>query len=156
MSTGRGIDPRGPRFSAGITSLVLALIVGFGISGPVGVALALDVFAVAVFGWGAFRGVQHHPYGLLYRAAVRPHLAPPRELEDPAPPTFAQLVGFIITAAGLALHLVGVPWALVVSAALAFVAAFLNAAFGYCLGCQLYLLLARAGLIGARRQGGAS
>lgn len=155
MSTRQRIDPRGPRFSAGITSLVLALIVAFGTSGPLALAVVLDAIAVALFAWGAFAGVQRHPYGLLFRAAVRPHLAPPRELEDAAPPTFAQLVGFTITAVGLVLHLLGVPWALVASAALAFVASFLNAAFGYCLGCQLYLLLARAGLLGASRRGGA-
>jgi len=49
------------------------------------------------------------------------------------------------------LHLFGVPWALPIAAALAFVAAFLNAAFGLCLGCELYLLLQRAGLVGRER-----
>ena len=64
--------------------------------------------------------------------------------------TFAQLVGLFVTATGLALHLAGVPGALVVAAAAAFVAAFLNAAFAYCLGCQSYVLLVRAGLVRRR------
>ena len=53
-----------------------------------------------------------------------------------------------VTTVGLVLHLAGVPWALPIAAALAFVAAFLNAVFGLCLGCQLYLLLQRAGIVG--------
>jgi hypothetical protein len=81
---------------------------------------------------------------------VQPRLAPPAELEDPRPPRFAQGVGLLVTVIGLALHLLGVPWALPIAAAAAFVAAFLNAAFGFCLGCQLYLLLARWGLVGRR------
>ena len=97
--------------------------------------------------WGAIAGVQRHPYGLLFRAAIRPRLKPPAELEDAAPPRFAQTVGLVITGVGLVLQLVGVPYALAVAAALAFVAAFLNAAFGYCLGCQMYLLLVRFGAI---------
>jgi len=52
---------------------------------------------------------------------------------------------------GCVLHLIGVPGALVVAAAAAFVAAFLNAVFAYCLGCQLYVLLVRLGII--RRSG---
>ncbi len=81
--------------------------------------------------------------------------SPPTELEDPAPPTFAQGVGFAITLVGLALHLLNVPYALVVAAAAAFVAAFLNSVFGLCLGCQLYVLLVRAGLLG-RKKGAAT
>ena len=64
-----------------------------------------------------------------------------------APPTFAQLVGLLVTATGLVLHLAGVPGALVVAASAAFLAAFLNAVFAYCLGCQLYVLLVRARII---------
>ncbi len=78
---------------------------------------------------------------------MRPRLAPPTEREDPAPPTFAQGVGFVITALGLLLALFGVPYAVVIAAGLAFIAAFLNSVFGYCLGCQIYLLLVRAGVI---------
>jgi hypothetical protein len=97
-----------------------------------------------LFLWGAVAGVRRHPFGLLFANVVRPRLAPPADLEDVRPPTFAQGVGAAITGAGLVLALLGAGWAVPVAAALAFVAAFLNAAFGLCLGCRLYLLLARA------------
>ena len=151
-----GIDPRGPRFGAAITSVLLIIVVLLGLTEPRGadlVARALQPSAmlltviVALFAWGAFAGIQRHPYGVLYRRLVAKRLTPPTEREHPAPPTFAQGVGLLVTAVGLALHLVGVPGALVVAAAAAFVAAFLNAAFAYCLGCQLYVLLVRLGII---------
>lgn len=151
-----GIDPRGPRFGASITAVLLLVVVLLGLTEPLGadlVARALQPAAVlltvlvALFAWGAFAGIQKHPYGLLYRRLIAPRLAPPTEREHPAPPTFAQLVGLIVTATGLVLHLVGVPGALVVAASAAFVAAFLNAVFAYCLGCQLYVLLVRLGVL---------
>jgi hypothetical protein len=152
-----GIDPRGPRFGAGITGVLLLVVIALALSAP-GADTALGRFlqpgavlltAISLlFAWGAFAGVQRHPYGRIYRALVRPRLAPPSELEDPIPPTFAQGVGFVITLAGLVVHLAGVPYALVVAAGFAFIAAFLNAVFAYCLGCQIHLLLVRTGLLG--------
>ncbi|MDN3443322.1 DUF4395 domain-containing protein [Microbacterium sp. APC 3901] len=88
------------------------------------------------------------PWGVLFRRFVRPRLAPPTELEDPRPPRFAQGVGLFVVSIGLVLHLAGVPWALPIATAAAFMAAFLNAAFSFCLGCQIYLLLQRAGIVG--------
>jgi hypothetical protein len=142
-----GIDPRSPRFGAGITAALLLVDLFLALVGATAAAAVLLVVIALLFAWGAFAGIRRHPYGALYRALIRPRLAPPTELEDPAPPTFAQGVGLLVTAVGLVLFLVGVPLALPVAAALAFVAAFLNAVFGYCLGCQLYLLLVRARLI---------
>ena len=78
-------------------------------------------------------------------------MKPPAELEDPRPPRFAQGVGLLVVTIGLILHLAGVAWALPIAAAAAFVAAFLNAVFGFCLGCQLYLILQRAGVVGRER-----
>ena len=150
MTTARGIDPRAPRFGAGITAVLLLVVIGLDLGGADLAATILFAAITLLFAWGAFAGVKRHPYGALYRAAVRPRLKPPTELEDPVPPTFAQGVGFVITLAGLVLHLAGVPYALVIAAAAAFVAAFLNSVFGYCLGCQLYLLLVRAGILGRR------
>ena len=157
MSAAPGIDPRSPRFGAAITAVLLLVVVALGLLTPLGVTLGARaaepgfiLFALisALFAWGAFAGIRRHPYGVIFRSLVRPRLAPPAELEDPAPPTFAQGVGFVITLAGLALHLAGVPFALVIAAAAAFVAAFLNSVFAYCLGCQIYLLLVRAGILG--------
>ena len=147
-TTTQGIDPRGPRFSAGITAVLLLLVIGLGLSGATTAALALFAALTALFAWGAFAGVQRHPYGVLFRRFVRPRLSPPTELEDPVPPTFAQGVGFVITLAGLVLQLAGIPFALVIAASAAFVAAFLNSVFAFCLGCQIYLLLVRAGVLG--------
>lgn len=143
MTEVKGIDPRGPRFSAGITAVLLLVVIGLGLAGAGLASTILFAALTLLFAWGAFAGVQRHPYGAIYRALVRPRLAPPTELEDPAPPTFAQGVGFVITFVGLVLGLLGVPYSIVIAAAAAFVAAFLNSVFGYCLGCQLYLLLVR-------------
>ena len=151
-----GIDPRGPRFGAGITAVLLLVVIGLGLAGGTPASLAdrlvqpaflLFVALTLVFAWGAFAGIQRHPYGLLFKRLVRPRLAPPAELEDPAPPTFAQGVGFLVSVVGVVLHLVGVPYGLVAAAAAAFVAAFLNSVFAYCLGCQIYLLLVRTGVV---------
>jgi len=146
--TSQGIDPRGPRFSAGITAVLLLVVIGLSLAGATAAATGLFAVLTALFAWGAFAGVQRHPYGVLYRRLVRPRLQPPTKLEDPVPPTFAQGVGFVITLAGLVLHLLGVPYALVIAASAAFVAAFLNSVFAFCLGCQIYLLLVRAGVLG--------
>lgn len=142
-----GIDPRGPRFAAALTAALLLLTAVLGFGGADAAALALLAGLAALFAWGAIAGVARHPFGLLFRAAVRPRLAPPVELEDPRPPTFAQLVGLLVTGTGVVLGLAGVAIAVPVAASVAFVAAFLNAAFAYCLGCQVYLLLVRARVI---------
>lgn len=106
----------------------------------------LTAVIALLFLWGVL-SPRTQPWSVLYRRAVQPHLAPPTELEDPRPPRFAQGVGLFVLALGIVLHLFGVPWALPIAAAAAFLAAFLNAAFGVCLGCQIYLLLLRGGII---------
>ena len=148
MTTQPGIDPRGPRFGAGITGILLLVTIALNLSGAVLASTIVFAYIVAVFAWGAIAGIKRHPYGALFRAVVRPRLQPPSELENPTPPTFAQGVGLVITGVGLVLHLVGVPYALVIAASAAFIAAFLNSVFAYCLGCQIYLLLVRAGILG--------
>ncbi len=131
-----GIDPRGPRVGAAVTAVVLVVTMLTG-------SVWLLAVQAAVFAVGAFAGITRSPYGWLYRRVVRPRLGPPAELEDPRPPTFAQLVGLVVAGAGLVLALLGIGGAVVVAAAVAFVAAFLNAVFGLCLGCEMYLFLAR-------------
>jgi len=113
-------------------------------------AFLLLLLAAILFLWGA-AWPRTAPWGVLYRKAVAPRLAPPTEWEDARPPRFAQGVGLFVSVIGLVLHLAAVPWALPIAAAAAFIAAFLNAVFGLCLGCQLYLLLQRAGIIGRAR-----
>ncbi|WP_424464219.1 DUF4395 domain-containing protein [Pseudoclavibacter helvolus] len=159
MSTQTRIDPRGPRFGAAITAFLLLVVVFLGLTAPPAATFAerltqpgflLLVALSALFAWGAFAGIQRHPYGRVFAALIRPRLAPPAETEDAAPPTFAQGVGFAVTLVGVVLHVLGVPLAVPVAAGAAFIAAFLNAVFGYCLGCQLYVLLLRAGVIRPR------
>jgi hypothetical protein len=147
----KGVDPRSPRFGAGITAVLLLIEIFLALTGARLAATVLLGVIAALFAWGAFAGIRRHPYGALFRRLVRPRLGPPEGLEDPAPPTFAQAVGLIVTGVGLLLALAGVPLALEIAGALAFVAAFLNSVFGYCLGCQIYLLLVRAGVF--RRTG---
>jgi Domain of unknown function (DUF4395) len=142
-----GIDPRGPRFTAGITAVLLLVDAALGFGGAELAAWLLLAAITALFAWGAFAGVRRHPFGVLFKRAVRPRLSPPDELEDPRPPTFAQGVGFAVTLVGVVLGAVGLPLAVPIAASLAFIAAFLNAVFGYCLGCQIYLLLVRARVI---------
>lgn len=134
------IDPRGPQFSAALTAAVLALVLVLGDSGAAGLLLAAQA---GVFATGAALGPQHTPYAWLFRSLVRPRLSAPSELEDAAPPRFAQAVGLVFAAVGLAAFLLGATFAAQIAVALAFVAALLNAVFRFCLGCEVYLLLKR-------------
>lgn len=144
-----GIDPRGPRVVAGITAVLLLIDLFLSLIGATTAAVTVLVIIVALFLWGVL-SPRTAPWAVLYRTAIQPRLSPPSELEDPRPPRFAQGVGLFVTGLGLVLFLVGVPLALPIAVAAAFVAAFLNAAFGLCLGCQLYLLLQRIGILGRR------
>jgi hypothetical protein len=130
------VDSRGPRFSAAITTVVLAVVVVTG-SGWLLLAQTL-VFAV-----GALAGLRYAPYGLIFRYLIRPRLGPPSKTEAEAPPRFAQGVGLVIAGIGAVGFAVGQPVVGITFAALALAAAFLNAAFDLCLGCHMYLLIQR-------------
>ena len=146
--TPAGIDPRGPRFGAAVTSVLLLVTVFLALdAATAGSAYVLLAVITALFAVGAIFGNSKHPYGLIFKKFVRPRLAAPKELEDPRPPKFAQLIGFIVAATGLVLGALSVPYGLAGAAAAAFVAAFLNAAFAFCLGCQIYVGLQRIGVI---------
>ncbi len=150
LSPARGIDPRGLRFTAGVVAVLFLVVIALALLGFGTAALILAIFNAAVFLWAAVAGVQRHPYGLFFKKVIRPRLKPPVELEDPIPPTFAQGVGLFVTVLGIAFYLPFGPIAVVVAGAAAFVAAFLNSVFAYCLGCQIYLLLARVGILGRK------
>jgi len=130
------IDPRGPRFGAVITTVVLAIVL---VTGSGWLLLAQTV----VFAVGALAGLRYAPYGIIYRALVRPRLGPPAELEAEAPPRFAQGVGMAFAAIGTVGYLAVSPVVGTVFTAFALAAAFLNAAFDLCLGCHMYLLIQR-------------
>lgn len=164
---GQGIDPRGPRFTAAITSVLLLVDVYLALIGPatarVSQGFALPSMSVAeraadpaflllaglalLFTWGVL-SPRTAPWAVLFRTLIAPRLSPPTDREDPRPPRFAQGVGLAVSALGLLLQLWGVPWGLPIAAMAAFAASFLNAAFGLCLGCQMYLVLQRTGLVG--------
>ena len=127
------VDPRGLRFAASVTAFVLALVL-------VTANIWLLAAQALVFALGAF---EQPPYGLLFRRFVRPRLGPPAALEDGRPPRFAQALGLAFAVAGVLGFALGSTVVGLVATALAFVAAFLNAAFGICLGCELYLLFHR-------------
>ncbi|MEV0798358.1 DUF4395 domain-containing protein [Kribbella sp. NPDC050281] len=130
------VDPRGLRFAAGVTTVLLALTLVLNSAWPL--AVQTVVFAISV----AF-GVQASPYGQLFKRLIRPRLGPPKELEDAAPPRFAQLVGLVFAVVGLVGYLTGATVLGVVATGFALVAAFVNAAVGLCLGCEAYLLIHR-------------
>ena len=130
------VDPRGLRIAAWITTVVLAVVL---LTGSGWLLLAQTV----VFALGAFAGLRFAPYGAFFRYVIRPRLGPPGELEPAAPPRFAQLVGFVFAAVGTVGYLTGLTALGVVATSLALAAAFLNAAFGLCLGCESYLLFRR-------------
>ena len=144
------IDPRGQRFAATLTVAVLlvALVVS-----PSAVTVALLAVQLAVFAVGALAGPARTPYAWLFRTVVRPRIGPPPETEDSRPPRFAQAVGLGFAAVSLLGYVVGLPLVGAVAAGMALAAAFLNAAFGYCLGCEVYLLLKRASTRPAARSG---
>ena len=131
-----GIDPRGPRVAALITTVVLAVVL------ITGGAWLLAAQAL-VFAAGSVFGLRYSPYGFLYRHLVRPRLGPPSELEPEAPPRFAQTVGLVFAVTGVAGYAAGLTWLGMAATAAALVAAFLNGVFGFCLGCEMYLLIRR-------------
>ena len=132
--TPQPIDPRGPRFSAWVSTVVLAVTL-------VTSSAWLLVAQALVFGIGAFAGLRWHPYGLLYRALVAPRLDPPTEWENPAPVRFAQGMGFVLATVGALGYLSGFTTVGLTATALTLGAAFLQAAYGICLGCEIYLRL---------------
>lgn len=136
MSNEPGLDPRGPRFAATITAIVVAVVLITG-SGWLLAAQAV-VFAI-----GGFIGIRYAPYSVLYRRLVAPRLAPPTEREPVAPVQFSQALGFGFAAVGAVGYLTGFTTVGIVAAALAFAAAFLNAAFNFCMGCEVYGLIIR-------------
>ncbi|MCF6387564.1 DUF4395 domain-containing protein [Mycobacterium sp. MBM] len=136
------VDVRGPRFVAWITTAVLITAI---FSAAVSTTLAAVVIGLqtAVFAIGAAAGPRRHPYGVVFTALVAPRLGPVTEREPVSPLKFAQLIGVVFGAAGTVGFALGAPFVGLTAAAAALFAAFLNAAFGICLGCQIYPLAAR-------------
>ena len=130
------IDARGPRFGAVITTAVLATALATS-------NLWVIVAQAIVFAIGAFRGPQFTPYALVFKNIVKPRLKSAVVTEDVRPPQFAQSVGLIFALVAIAGSITGISGLYVVAVSFALAAAFLNAAFNFCLGCEMYLLLLR-------------
>jgi hypothetical protein len=144
------IDPRGHRFGAALSVVILAA--GFIAGQPLVVALIALVLAISA------------AFGTRYSALGRPwpyvrrllRLRPPAELEAEYPPRFAQALGALGLGLAVVAFLLGaavVGWLL--TAAVAGLQTVL-ALTGYCLGCRLYFLrwwlpAAFARLVGAER-----
>ena len=137
---GRLVDPRGPRFAAAITSAVLVVVL---VLSPSAAAVWLLAAQTFLFVLAAGAGLRFSLYGALYRAVVRPRLGPPSEWEEESPPRFAQAVGAMFGLLGLVGYASSLTMLGDVAVALALAASFLNAAFAYCLGCEVYLLIRR-------------
>ncbi len=136
------VDVRGPRFAAWVTTAVLVVALIVSAASPLAAGIILGLQAV-VFVIGAVGGPRRHPYGRLFATVVAPRRGPVTEREPAPPLKFAQLLGFVFAVCGVAGFAAGASVVGVVATAAALVAAFLNAAFGICLGCQLYPLVAR-------------
>ena len=131
------IDARGPRFGAAITTAMFAAALATG-----------NVWFIAVqalvFAIGAFKGPQFTPYAFVYKTIVKPRLKGEVPTEEVKPPQFAQKVGLLFALVAIIGAVTGLDLVFTIAVAGALAAAFLNAAFNFCLGCEIYLLLLRA------------
>lgn len=134
------LDVRGPRFGAAVTTIVLAIAF---LTAGTAIATSLLVVQTIAFAIGSLVGPHAQPYGIIFKKFVKPRLAPATKFEDPQPPRFAQSVGLgfaIVALIGLA---IGSATITAIAVGFALAAAFLNSAFGFCLGCEMYLLIKR-------------
>jgi hypothetical protein len=129
----RMIDPRGHRFGAGVSAIVL--LVGFFLDAPILVAVAL-----LSIGTSAAFGLRWSVYGMAWRRIAGLLSLPPTTPEHEYPPRFAQTLGSAALIVSLVAFAAGASTA---GWVLAFGVAGLQtllAVTGYCLGCRLYFL----------------
>lgn len=116
--------------------------------------------AVAALGWGwilipltygfvgrVLAGPRISPLGLLATRVVAPRLARYEKLVPGPPKRFAQGIGVVFSVGASGLWLAGATTAARVVIAMLVVAAFLEAALGFCLGCRIFGALMRVGVI---------
>jgi hypothetical protein len=137
MKMSVSIDARGPRWSALFTTFVLAIAL-------ITSNVWLIAFQAVVFAIGALRGPQFTPYAYIFKRVIKPRLKSQVALEDVRPPQFSQGVGLAFTLVAIIGSATGANGVFTVAVGFALAAAFLNAAFNFCLGCQMYLLILRA------------
>ena len=140
MSSSAQIDPRGQRFAAALTVVVLAVAL---VAAPSALTVGLLAFQAGVFFIGGWSGPASTPYAWVFRTLVKPRLGPPAELEDARPPKFARGVGLAFATVGLVGYALDANLLGAIATGMALAAAFLNATTGFCLGCEMYLLIRR-------------
>jgi len=129
----RMIDPRGHRFGAGVSALVLIVAAVTGTPWLVAVAL-LSIGVSAAF------GLRYSIYGVAWRRIVAVAGLGKVEPEHEYPPRFAQVLGSVALTLALVAFVVGattVGWVFALAVA---TLQTLLAVTGYCLGCRLYFL----------------
>lgn len=134
------IDPRGYRFGAAVTLVLALLAVLLGSdAGLIPMALLVLLFLP-----GATVGPQATVQSWLFKRLIRPRIGAPAETESFRPPRFAQQMGLAMSALALILGLVNLAAGFYVFAVMVLLASFLNAVFGFCLGCEIYLAVKKA------------
>ncbi|MFT4009905.1 MAG: DUF4395 domain-containing protein [Nocardioidaceae bacterium] len=134
------IDPRGQRFTAWVNFAGFAVAL---LAAPSSLTTVVLIVLAVAFALGTFTGPQHTPWAAVFKRVIRPRLGAPAALEDAAPPRFAQAVGLGFTLIGLIGYTSGATLVGAIAVGFALAAAFLNAVFGVCLGCEIYLLARR-------------
>jgi hypothetical protein len=127
------IDPRGHRFGAGVSAIVL--IAAFLVDARWAVALVLLSIGIS-----AALGLRYSIYGIVWRRLVRLLHLGPAEPEHEYPPRFAQTLGSVALIAALVAFALGAPLAGWFFALFVAGLQTLLAVTGYCLGCRLYFL----------------
>ena len=125
----------------------------------VATGVVLMALAVGVLGWGwvlipltygfiarVLTGPTLSPLGRFATEVAAPRLGAPTYTPGP-PKRFAQGIGVAFSVTASALWLLGLTGASQVVVLMLAGAAFLEAAFGYCLGCRIFALLMKAGLV---------
>jgi len=130
------IDPRGPQFNqACIAAVLLVAFVGNWPLVVPGVAVVLLA--------GAALGPRFGLFLAFFATVVKPRLSPPSELEDPRPPRFAAALGTLVLAAATVAFVADqVDLGGILALAVAVLAG-LAAGSGICVGCEIYLVMAR-------------
>jgi hypothetical protein len=135
------IDPRGYRFGASVALAIsiIALILGANLAGTITMAVLALLFLP-----GATVGPQATLQSRMFKAWIRPRIGAPAETESFRPPRFAQQMGLGFSLLAVLFGLLDIAAGFYVFTGFVVIASFLNSVFGFCLGCEIYLLVKRA------------
>jgi hypothetical protein len=135
----RTINEKAARVVAGVvaTTALVALLTD-----------ALWLLVPLAYGFWArvLTGPTLSPLGRLASGVIAPRLGPPKTVSGP-PKRFAQAMGAAMTTAGVVAWLLGATTGAEVVLVLLLIAATLESVFALCLGCQIFALLMRTGVV---------